>query len=181
MKTMLNILIAQGRRWGRHEGGVAYIEFSMIFPVMMVMLIGIFDVGNAILVNQKAVSAAQMVADLITRQEDVSTTELDQALMGGQLALMPFSTQPYGIDVISYRYDQNDDPQQLWRETRNMTPLQDPDKTVKDLGVSGDGVVMVTVTYEYSPTFWKNVFGNISMSETAFARGRLSATVTRGS
>ncbi len=166
--------------WKRDEGGVAYIEFAMIFPVLMLMLIGVFDIGNAILLNQKTISSAQMVADLITREEDVSETELNQAITGGQLGIMPFATAPYGVDIISYSYDQNDDPQQLWRETRNMTPVTSPDDQVAPLGVEGDGVVMVTVTYEYSPTFWKSIFGNIKMSETAFARGRLSATVTRG-
>jgi len=84
----------------RDESGLAAAESAMIFPILLTLLLGTFDLGNAILANQKSIRASQIVADLVTRSSTVDDTDINEAIEAGRLALNPFSTEGFGVDVI---------------------------------------------------------------------------------
>ena len=63
-------------RWIKEEDALAGTEAAMIFPVMLVLFLGLFDVGNGILANQKTIRASQIVADLVARKNVVSGTDV---------------------------------------------------------------------------------------------------------
>jgi hypothetical protein len=134
--------------------------------------------GNGILANQKAIRASQVVADLVTRNMNVSAQEVDEAITAGGLAFQPLDDSSYGIDIVSIRFnDDNADPEIVWRDTRNMSPNPDVLDDVTSLAEAGNGVVVVSVKYLFKPVFAGFVINDIPMQETAFARGRRSAVV----
>ena len=174
------ILSSLFRRWLRQAEGMALMETALLFPVLLVMLFGVYDVGHAITANHKMITATQVAADLIARTQSVSDSELNQAIEAAGLAMRPYETgNSLGIDIVSVRYDADDEPVALWRETRNMTA----DATAVDrstgLGTEGEGAVIVTIVYDYAPTFGSMVIHAFRMKETAFSRGRRSSVVTR--
>ncbi|HBR68484.1 MAG TPA: hypothetical protein DEA55_03815 [Rhodospirillaceae bacterium] len=164
-------------RWSREECGVAAAEAALIFPILMTLLLGTFDMGNGILSNQKTIRASQVTADLITRDQTVTATDLEEAVRAGELALTPFPTGSYGVDIVSISFDNNAVPQIVWRETRNMTPNPDVLNDVAALAEAGSGVVVVSVKYLFEPVFAGFIVDQIPMQEIAFARGRKSAIV----
>jgi hypothetical protein len=170
------------KRWKADTQGSALVEAAILFPVLLTMLFGVYDIGHAITANHKMITASQVAADLITRTPTVSTRELEQAIEAAGLAMAPYEAgDSIGIDIISVRFDVNDEPQQVWRETRNMT-IPPGDQTIEKsigLGMSGEGALIVTVLYDYEPTFGSMVIDSFRMRETAFARGRRSSVVTR--
>lgn len=166
------------QRWWREEHAMAAVEASMIFPVMLVLLVGTFDLGNGILANQKTIRASQVVADLVTRNMSVTNADVDDAVMAGRLALQPFDTANYGVDIVSIRFDEDADPEIVWRETRNMNGSADILNDVASLAQPNSGVVVATVEYLFEPTFAGFVIDEIQMQEKAFARGRRSAVVS---
>lgn len=168
-------------RWIKDEEAVAAVEAALVFPIMLTMLLGVFDMGNAILINQKAIRASQVTADLVTRDRSVSMSEIDDAIDAGRLSFVPFSDATYGIDVVSIRFDGDANPQIVWRETRNMTAMADVLTRVADLAQPNDGVVVVAVQYDFVPVFAGFVMDSLRMQEVAFARGRKSAVVDLGS
>ncbi len=165
--------------WMKEEDAVAAVEAALIFPVMMIMFMGVFDVGRAVLANQKAVRASQVVADLITRENIASDNDISEAIEAGRLAFEPLDSSSYGVDVVSIRFDENANSEIVWRETINMASLPDALTAVDALRDADEGVVMVSVNYEYSPLFSSVVVGNIEMQEVAFSRGRSTPVVTR--
>jgi Flp pilus assembly protein TadG len=54
-------------RWGRETEAVATVEAALVFPILLTLLLGTFDMGNGILANQKTIRASQIVADLMSR------------------------------------------------------------------------------------------------------------------
>ncbi|MGZ9107391.1 MAG: TadE/TadG family type IV pilus assembly protein [Micavibrio sp.] len=155
-------------------------ETAMLFPILLVMLFGVYDVGHAITANHKMITATQVAADLITRGQSVSDSDINQAIEAAGLAMQPYeSSAAMGIDIVSVRYDEDDEPVQVWRETRNMTEdLYAIGKSV-GLGTEGEGAVIVTIIYDYVPTFGSIVINAFRMKETAFARGRRVPVITR--
>ncbi len=164
-------------KWYNEESGLAAVESAMIFPAMLVLLVGVFDVGNAILANQKTVRASQIVADLIARKQTASAEDVSEAIEAGRLAFEPINNGTYGIDIVSLQFDDDAETSIVWRETRNMTSLPDPIAAVAALQTPNEGVVMVSVEYQFEPIFAGFVIDTINMREIAFSRGRGSAVV----
>ncbi len=175
------MFLALIQKWIHKKDGVALMETAMLYPTLLVMIFGVYDVGHAITVNHKMITASQMMADLITRQKAVSAAEINEAVESARLAMIPYASgvDDFGVDIISVEFDEDDDPVQLWRETRNMAAQGNLLERTTGLGTVGEGVVAVTVTYRYRPTFGYVLINEYLMSETAFARGRKSATVTQ--
>lgn len=166
------------KQWLRDAAGVAAAEFALIFPLLMVMLLGVYELGNAISINQRSIAASQIIADLIARNTSVDDGMVDEAIRAGELAVEPYSLADMGIDIVSLEYDDNDRPQVVWRETRNMDENEDVLDRAVGLGVSGDGALVVTVQYLYHPIFSSPLTHDITMQELSFARGRRTAIVS---
>lgn len=166
-------------RWLKDNEGMAAVEAAMIFPIMLAMFMGVFDLGNAILANQKAIRSSQVVADLIARKNIVTDADIYDAIEAGRLAFEPLDSSSFGVDIVSIRFDDFADGQILWRETVNMTSVSDALGSVAALEDANEGVVMVSVRYQFEPLFVGMVVDSFEMSEVAFSRGRNSPVVTR--
>ena len=165
------------QRWLKGCDGVAAMEAAMVFPILLTLMLGTFDLGNGILANQKTIRASQVTADLIARDSTIDAAGLDEAIRGGELALEPLSSASLGVDVVSISFDDDANPVIEWRETRNMPPMADVLTKVAPLAEPGEGVLVVGVNYTYTPLFAGFVVDTIQMQEIAFARGRKGAAI----
>lgn len=168
------------QKFNRDQDGAAAIEFAFILPLLLIMLLGLIDVGRGIVVNKKIIGASQIVADLLTRLPMVSTSDIDDAIIAGRLAIEPYPVDSYGVDIVSIRFEGDDaTPTEVWRETRNMTPYGDALALADGLGEKGEGVLVVAVGYNYQPVFANIVIDTINMQEVSVFRGRRSAYIRR--
>lgn len=152
----------------------------MIMPVLLFILMGVIDLGSALVMNKKLVSSGQIAADLLARQEIVDDNELEEAIVAAELAMLPYGTQSFGIDIASIRFTGSSaTPNVQWRETRNMSANNDVLTGAAGLGRENEGVVAVTVRYTFNPRFAKVITGTMDMSEVAYVRGRKTSFVGR--
>ena len=165
------------RRYRNEDNGIAAIEFALILPVMLLLMMGLYDLGNALIVNQKMTAAAHMIGDLISRETEVDTATMNDIIGGGRLAIAPYDDIPFGYDITSVEFDADENPEVLWRVADNMTSNSVNINSTAGLSPEGEGVVIVTVAYEYAPMFAEAVLGTIEMRETSFLRGRKSAVI----
>jgi Flp pilus assembly protein TadG len=165
-------------RWCRETAATAMMETVILFPVLLTLLMGCFDIGRGIVLNQKVIGASQVMADLVARYRNVDTNLLDDIVAAGRLALEPSNTTPFGYDIVSLEINNKGQPVVLWRITKNTDKNDDALQKARDLVSAGDGVIIVTTTYQYRPNFSNFLVDTINMKEVAFLRGRRSATVT---
>lgn len=167
------------RAYLRSEDGVAAVEAAFVFPILLVLLLGIVDMGRGIMCNMKTIKASQVAADLIARDITVDVSIVNEALEAGTLALLPYSTATLGFDVVSVRFPDNNTTEIVWQETRNTTPmtLAQVQTRTRDIRAEGSGALIVVARYLYKPIFAGFVVDQIQMEEVAFARGRRSAVV----
>jgi len=157
--------------------GLATIESAILLPMMFVLLLGLYDIGQAIIINQKVTAASHMAGDLITRKVSVDASDINDAWGASQLVIDPYDRNLLGIDIVGIRFDEDDDPDQVWRETRQMDENPDLPSRADGLGVNGEGIVAVSATYTYTPFFSGPLVGAIEMEETSFMRGRKNSLV----
>lgn len=163
----------------KNTEGVAATEAAFLLPLMLVMLMGAFDMGRGILINQKVIISSQVAADLIARNISVTNNDINEAIEAARLAIEPYENGGFGIDVVSVRFDENQQAVELWRETRNMLPNQTAIDSTSGIFREDEGLIIVTVSFEYIPSFSNTFMEAISMQEVAFARGRRNPTVPR--
>lgn len=163
-----------------NDSGVAAVEAAFLFPLLMLILCGTYDVGRGLLVNQKLITAAQTVADLLAREDEVTDAELNEAVAAGRLSLMPYATASYGVDIAGIEFvGASAVPSVDWRDTINAEANDSILEAANGLGAQSEGVLGVTITYTYVP-FFANVFtGDLQMQEVAYARGRRGLFITR--
>lgn len=161
----------------KDERGVSALETAILFPVLFSMLMAIYDLGQGVVINQKTVTASQVIGDLVSRYEFVDTALVEDIVKGGRLALDPYDKTPFGYDIASVVFDEDGDPEVLWRFTENMDENQDAIDDSVGLGQEGEGVVIVSVVYAYTPFFTDFVIDQFDMTEVSFLRGRKSPVV----
>ena len=170
---MMNVV----RKFWSDTSGMSVTETALLFPVLISLMMAIYDLGQGVVVNQKTVAAAQVVADLVGRSEVVDMELLTDIRNAGELSLAPYSTVDFGSDIISVQFDEDGDATILWRLTENMTGDDGALDSTDGLGAEGEGVVIVSIANQYRPFFSGFVVPEINMRERAFVRGRRSATV----
>lgn len=164
--------------WLRDENGVSSLEFALVFPIAVTLLLGTADVGYALWLQRKLLSAAQAVGDLLTREDSLNAAKVADAIRGAELVLQPFSSTGLAYDVVGVEFRPNNgQPIVQWRTTRNMSPDARFPAVVSGLGARGEGVIGVVMTYTYRPVFSSHLVGDVAMQETAILRGRRVALI----
>lgn len=166
------------KSWIDDQQGLAGLEAAMLFPPMIALLFGVFDLGNGIVLSQKTINSSQIAADLVSRNRTVDAGSAEDIIAGAKLPFEPYALNGFGIDIVSVEFDAQKKPVVLWRQTRDMLPNNAAVASVEGLADDGEGMIIVTVQYTYVPKFAQYFIGDMNFSEVAFSRGRRSSTVT---
>lgn len=180
MISRIKHLCSNVRTWRQNCDGVVATEFALILPLLVAMLFGVYDLGMAIVINQKAITASQSMADLVARSTSVSEDDLENIASAGREAMRPFveGDLSYNIISIGFTSDLNDPEPWLCWDAGTIETTEEMIERTAPLAVADEGVVVVTVEYDYVPVFAKYLMDTLHMSEAAYARGRLSPIVS---
>lgn len=165
------------QEWCLEEKATAFTEAVILMPVLVTMLMACYDLGQGITTNQKVIGASQIMGDLIARDRTIDMAGLNDIIVAGELALQPYSTDPFGYDIVSIEFDVDGSPIVLWRVTENMAENEGAVESTEGLGPPGDGILVVTTSYNFDPFFTNFIVDNIAMQEVAFLRGRRGPTI----
>lgn len=186
IKQTIQAAIGHLESWLSDVRGAVAMEAAFIFPVLGIMLIGLVDTGNAILINQKVISASQSVAGIITRNDSVSPGALQKMISAGQLIMMPQSiTTPADVDIRSFSFDGAAIPNitQEWSYknsgwTISGSELTKMNNSITSVATPNSGVVVVGVHYVYTPMFIGSFIGTLDFVELSYAGGRITPVVS---
>ena len=161
------------RKWRKDESATATVEAGFLFPLLMVILCGTIDTGVGLITNMKVTNATQTVSDLLTRDVQVTPGMINDAIIAAQMALMPYDTTSFGVDVVGIQFvGTSETPTVRWRRTQNMAANVDVLTRAEGLGDQNEGIIAVTVRYEYNPLFTSYFAGTYVMVEESYARPR---------
>lgn len=104
--------------FGRKKDGVVSIEAALLFPMMILLLLGTIDVTHAFSLKRKVAVAASAVVDLTTQESTTVTAgELDQFIQAADAIMEPFASADIKVDVINFRRTGNNVTQE-WSHSR---------------------------------------------------------------
>lgn len=173
----------------RNKDGVAAVEFGFIAPIMLLMLIGTIEVSRAITIDRRFGLVTSMVADLVTREENVVQDGVNiltgsdgnpndgiygivRHVLGSydngslQIAVIPVVADPDDAAVTKVYAGTTNRP--TFPASGVSSPALCADYALAaNLVSAGNSVVVVETSYTYQPILLGYVTGNMSWTDRA--------------
>lgn len=89
------------RRCAADEQGLVFVEFALIAPIMLLFLLGGFEISRFLLINQKLEKINTTTADVIAQLEAPQTTTFQQVLGAVPQMMAPYSFTTNGRVIIT--------------------------------------------------------------------------------
>jgi Flp pilus assembly protein TadG len=158
----------------RNRVASAAMDFAMVFPIMIVLFLGVYEVANAIILYMKVVDAADTTSDLVAQYRTVATSDLNNIYTAGQLVMEPSPGSGLGLAIASVTFDPSTGKTTIaWQVTRGgAQPMTDAASAAVGLGSPGDSVIEAMATYTYKSMFGFVLPWGIQMSSRVFSRPR---------
>jgi len=167
------------RRWRRDRRGVAASEFALILPVMLALLIGAIEIGNALLIDRKVTAAIQTGADLVAQAETMPDSEMADIFEAMMLVLQPFDETRAGVTVYSVNMDADGNVAIDWSETQGANAPTPTTEIPDGLLHEGESVIVAEMNYMYTPIFADLVIGEVELGDKAYLRPRRTRNIAR--
>ncbi len=84
----------------RSEEGVGAVEFALIAPVMILVMLASVEIPRAVMTGQRLARSARTMADLISRQ---NLGALDDVYAAGSAVTRPYDTSGHGYRPVRGR------------------------------------------------------------------------------
>lgn len=182
-----NTTAASGRRTGllgfaRNRRGAILVEMALLLPLLVMLLLGTFELGRYVLLHQKLSRLASNAGDLAARADSLSAGDLNQIFSAAEYLAQPFELGNNGLLIISsVGASGTPDPEVNWQQSGGGTgsgssAIGSPGSTAtlpSGLELRADqNVIIAEVIYSYVPYFFDNVIDAQEIYQVAVHRPR---------
>ncbi len=159
--------------------GIAATEFALIAPALIFLVMGVLEMSFRFQANEEATRYVHQAADLLSREEELTTDTLEQIYAASVYMMKPLdNTDDLDLDVSSIGFVGDDaDPEVFWRRVAG-TPLSFDLTDVEGMGIENETVMRVGIRYTYE-SILSNLFdgGVMSIEKVAYARPRMERVI----
>jgi Flp pilus assembly protein TadG len=166
---------AAPRRLVDSRDGAVAVEFALIFPVMLTLFFGSFEVGNLLTANLKMTAAAEAAADLAASTTSLTPAEIDSFNAAATLVLTPLAPSGLKLAFASVTYSgPGSTPVVAWHHEKNgAAPITSRGLDTATLVKLGSGsVILVQATYDYASPLSFVLNKTYTLTDKAYNRPR---------
>jgi Flp pilus assembly protein TadG len=161
--------------------GSMLIEFAAVFPILVMLLLGLVEFGQAFAVNRRLTQAAGAVSDLVAQTPEISTADLDDIARLADEILKPYPTAPMSMIVSSIETNRDGHVAVAWSYAHGGgAAAHQPGSGFPlppGLSQPNSSVIVTETFYPFAPGIGLFLTGTIPLSGKGFFRPRLSRTV----
>lgn len=161
------------------ERGVSAVEFALIAPAMVAILMGTIEVNLLLTADRKVTQVTSAIADLVAQDDVITADEMTDIFTAASAILQPFGTAPLKMRVTSVTMDGAGDIAVAWSQGQGMS-ARAPGSTVSTpAGIlqANTSIIMAEVTYDYDSLVGSMVNTNVQLDDTFYLRPRRSIEV----
>ena len=163
------------------ERGAILIEAAFVFPILVMLLIGLVEFGEVFAVDRKLTNAASTVSDLVAQLAEVSTGDLSDIARVADEIIKPYVTTNMGMIVSSIETDGQGAVTVGWSYAHGAgVNAHMPGASFAlpaGLKENNSSIIVAETFYQFTPGVALFLTGTITLSGEAFFRPRLSSTV----
>ncbi|MES1198984.1 MAG: TadE/TadG family type IV pilus assembly protein [Pseudomonadota bacterium] len=161
-------------RFLRNRKGLAAVEFALIAPMMVFLLFGATELIDALDVDQRAQNAASSIADVVSRDTEVSNDEVSGLWSSLDLLMYPDSAAAASACITSYSINATGTATAQWHEVHNgfgACPSSDVHLTAS-MKQPNSSLIVAEVHYTYTPRLNFVFNGAFTLSHITYRRSR---------
>ena len=179
MKKTTNIL--------KNIKGVAAIEFALALPLLILLVFGGVEATRYVLIAQKLDRISGTLSDVVSQNETISTTQLNQIIVASGQLMLPynFTRDGYAIissvtktgtnaPVINWQYKSTGTAQTSHIGISGGTAIMPSNFTMVDK----DTVIITEVFYNYTPILAGVIYSNSQLYSSSIYKPRLGSLTT---
>jgi hypothetical protein len=168
------------RKFARDVRGVAAIEMAIIFPVMIILYIGLVDVTNLLMVNRRVTLTTSTLADLVTQADStITTADIDGVFESAKAIFEPMPVEGISLNLWAFRMEDGS-PTLQWQYTNGVTCGSAPDggEDMESLMEDGNDIIVGRVCY-YQEAILGSLFSvdTFELEDELMLRPRQSTTL----
>ena len=174
--------------------GLAAVEFAIIAPVLVTMLLGTIELCNALECHQKVTRVASTAADLVAQASKVSNADLQDVFSAAAAVIYPFQQDDVAIVVSSVVSDGTGNGTVAWSVANAAGKVLSQDQAItlsqpimSTCDVNGANctpcakgtcsVIYTQVSYSYTSPIGKFFVGAVPMGDYFYERPRKVAII----
>jgi len=140
------------KRLLRDRSGVSAIEFVLLFPILIGMMAGTVDIGQALTVSRKMTQIASTLGDMTSQQDTWTATNIDAIIAGAATIIDPYSKTDIKIELAILDIDAKLKATVNWSRGYNTTALAKgvASPVAIPTNIAQPGVQLVAVRARYS-------------------------------
>jgi Flp pilus assembly protein TadG len=176
------------RRHRRRQNGIAAMEFALMCPMLISMVMGGVDLSLFLIVHQKVERVTYTLADLVAQSENVTLADLNQLMVAADEIMEPYDFGSQGSLIVSSVYKETGvaNPKVRWQYKNGSLVVNSTTGAVNANAVlpssltlnDKDNVIVAEVSYRYEPMFLGEVFGIETIAKNSYFKTRLGALIT---
>lgn len=171
------------RQFRSCERGTSMIEFALVFPILVVLFLGLVEFGEAFSINRRMAYTATTAADLVAQVSSTSNADLADIALAIDELVKPHSTATFGMIISSVYTDTNGNTKIDWSYATGsgVTAHATGGAFTLPAGLKENGYSMVVVEtkFVFTPTVGLFLLGSHTMEGVAYARPRLASKITK--
>lgn len=182
-------LALTARRFVRDREGVGAIEFAIIFPVLIMLYLGAFEITLGLNISKRTTRAAGSIADIITQQQSVTKSSLTDIAKAAPAIFAPYESSGLSLKVTAIQIDGSANPTVLWSWAPSGTAPYAKNSAVSDVPTEMKKANSFLIRTELSTPYTLLVFApsflpaetrTITISRSYFYRQRQNDNIPCG-
>lgn len=181
------------RRFWVSTRGLAAVEFALIIPMLLLLLLASIDAGRAMAVYVKVRSASYTLDAVTNQYTTIHDSDMQQILGAAAVILSPYPTSPVSVVVSQVSLDSNGNGTVSWSDTLNGTARAVNSSVTIPATIASSKppnnacnaypcyFILGEVTYKYTPMFGYFFTGPITLSDSLFVTPRTATSIARSS
>jgi Flp pilus assembly protein TadG len=143
------------RRFAAAKQGIAAVEFALILPVLVVILLGTFDGGRAIAAYMKMRAATYTLASITNQYSTIQSVDMTAILGATSVVMAPYSSGSPGVKISQVKINNSGVATIEWSAAQSATArsvgsaISPPSAMV----VNSSYLILAEVSYTYVPVF----------------------------
>lgn len=167
------------RRFAVSTRGVAAIEFAMILPVLMILLLATVDAGRAIAIYMKVRAATYSLASITNQYTTIQSSDMTSILGAASVVLAPYPSSPAAVTISQLSLNSSGQATVNWSATQGGTALTTgaSENVPSGFATPNSYIILAKVSYTYTPLFLYFVTSSFTLSDSLYVTPRSSSCI----
>lgn len=158
------------------QRGSVLVEAAIVLPVLIVMLLGMVEFGEAFTVSRKNAQVARTVADLFAQQTNMTTAQANDIAKVSTTILQPYSATPSGLRVSSIIQNAKNATVQWSQSWGTLSALGQNSAFTLPAGLISQGgtIIVAEASYAFTPVIGSFLTGGVTFDALAYYVPRIT-------